>query len=67
MILLLPFFEELPCKTVVKLDGIVRLGSLSLHVVVMHFPFIHIVSRIGNTHCILWLAADKSQLQIPKP
>ena len=41
MVLLLSFFVESPGKTVVELDVIVRHGSLSMHIVVVHFPLTH--------------------------
>jgi hypothetical protein len=41
MVLLLPFFAEPSGKTVVELDGIVLHGSLSMHIVVVHFPLMH--------------------------
>lgn len=41
MVLLLSFFVESSGKIVVELDVIVRQGSLSMHMVVVHFPLIH--------------------------
>ena len=41
MVLLLSFFVESSGKIVVELDVIVRHGSLSMHVVVVHFPLMH--------------------------
>jgi hypothetical protein len=41
MVLLLSFFVESSGKIVVELDVIVRHGSLSMHIVVVHFPLMH--------------------------
>ena len=43
MVLLLSFFVEFSGKivVVVELDVIVRQGSLSIHIVVVHFPLMH--------------------------
>ena len=41
MVLLLTFFVESSGKIVVELDAMVRHGSLSMHIVVVHFPLMH--------------------------
>jgi hypothetical protein len=41
MVLLLSFFVESSGEIVVELDVIVRHGSLSMHIVVVHFPLTH--------------------------
>jgi hypothetical protein len=41
MVLLLSFFVESSGKIVVELDVIVRHGSLSIHIVVVHLPLMH--------------------------
>jgi hypothetical protein len=41
MVLLLSFFVESSGNIVVELDVIVRQGSLSMHIVVVHFPLMH--------------------------
>jgi hypothetical protein len=41
MVLLLSYFVESSGKIVVELDVIVRHGSLSMHIVVVHFPLTH--------------------------
>ena len=41
MVLLLSFFVESSGKIVVESDVIVRQGSLSMHIVVVHFPLMH--------------------------
>lgn len=41
MVLLLSFVVESSGKILVELDVIVLQGSLSMHIVVVHFPLIH--------------------------